>query len=112
QEHQKAVQQRSGEVAQNEAVNKSHRALDPVVFAKVVLAGDWIIGQIVGGAGGSNLAFRDDIRPFCDLQCGVNIVVGDKDSDVSLLQAVNDLLNLLNRHWIHACERLVQQDES
>src|SRR2546423_10179361 len=73
----------------------STAGLDTVLFAEVVLSGVWIIRELGRIACGAYLAVGDDIGAFGDFQRGLDIMVGNQDSDILLFELAYDLLDIL-----------------
>ena len=68
--------------------------LHPEVFAEIDLADGLVVDELVGRARGEHFAFVDDVGVVADRQGFADVVVGDQNADVALLEEAHDALNL------------------
>ena len=76
-----------------------------------MLSNEWIVRNLVTRAFLDDLAIDQDVVAVGDSEGGRDVVVRDQDSDASISQPENDLLDLFNRHRVDSGERLIQQNK-
>ena len=81
------------------------------MLAQIDLAHHLIGGQLLGAAGLEDFALEEQVGAVGDGERLIDVVVGDDDSDIFVLERGHDALNILDGDRIDARERLVEQDE-
>ena len=87
-------------------------AAEDEVVAKVLVTHCRVFGQFFAGALEQDFALKQQIGPVSDAQCLGSVVVGDEDSDVFALKAIDNALDVLHGDGVHTGKRLVKHDES
>lgn len=85
--------------------------LELEMLAEVDLANHRVGGQLLGRTRLEDLALVEQVGAVGDGQCLVDVVVGDDDADILVLQRSDDALDVFDSDRIDACERFVEQDE-
>src|ERR1700674_3938525 len=85
---------------------------EPEVLPEVDLPDAFIINNFVGRSRGQDPALADDVGAVANAQRFADIVIGDHDPDVLLLEEADDLLDVEHGDRIDAGERLVEQEET
>src|SRR5947209_8157630 len=87
------------------AIRRLHSIVGELV-AEVVFAGVGVVGQRARVPGGAYLAVGDDVGALGDAEGRLDVVVGDEDADVAILELHDDLLDVLDGDRIDAGEGL------
>ena len=72
------------------------------VFAQVDAAHIGVVHNVFGCALGQHAAFADDVSVVANAQGFAHIVVGDQDTNATLLQESDDALNFNDGNGINA----------
>src|SRR5205085_3694889 len=75
-------------------------------------AADILVGdEGLGAAGEQDLAAIDDAGAVDDVERLADIVIGDQDADVAILEIPDQVANVLDRNRVDAGEGLVEQHD-
>ena len=96
------------------AVNRSHIRLlflHGEFAAEIHLPGIFVVDQIIAVAGTEDLAAGHQICAVHTGESFADIVVGDQDPEIFVLELPDDFLHFLDGDRIDAAERFIQQNE-
>src|ERR1051325_2291437 len=79
--------------------------------SQINFSGFRIVRQKFRAAFDEHFAFVNDVAAINQLQRFADVVVGDQNSESTLLQSADDLLHFINRNRIYAAERLLAQEQ-
>ena len=82
------------------------------VAAEVFLADIGVVGEVFGGTALKDRALVEEVGTVGDVEGFANVVVGDEDADVTLLEFEDDVLDVLNSDGVDAGEWFVEEKES
>ena len=80
-------------------------------LGEVFLAHNLVFSELLGSALEEDFSFEEQVGTVGDGECLVDVMVGDEDSDVAVLQLPDDLLDVLHGNRVDAGERFVENDE-
>ena len=81
------------------------------VAAQVFLAHVGVVGHLFGGAVVEHTAFVEEVGAVGDAEGLVDVVVGDEDADVAVLEVCDDVLDVLHGYGVDAGEGFVEEEE-
>ena len=68
-----------------------------------------IIGKLAGCSCAEDRAFKEKVCPVGDGKCFMNIMVGDKNTDVLFFQPWNDILDIFNSYRVYTGKRFIKR---
>ena len=74
------------------------------LVAQVDFTDPLIVQHVLGGAGGNNVSFSNDIGLFANVQRVSNIMVGNQHADAAIAQVIDDFLDVYDRNGVHSLQ--------
>ena len=90
---------------------KGRESAELEVLSQVDFADLFVVGKVFGGTGLQHPTLEKQVGAVRDAERLVNVVVGDDDADVLVLQRADNALDILHGNGVHTGEGLVEQDE-
>ena len=87
-------------------------ALQPEIFAQVILAHQLVVGGFHVGAGKNQASVGNDVGAIHNGKRRLRVVVGQEDAEAAFLEHVDQVLDVLDGDRVDAGERFVEQEEA
>lgn len=82
------------------------------IVAQVLVANGRVLGQFLAGALEQDLALKQQVGPVGDAQRLGGVVIGDEDTDILALEAIDDALDVLHGNGIDTGKGFVKHDKA